>query len=314
MREPPHPNLLNRAELEAQAALHLANQIGLLTDLANYGSNLVVRAYNSSPKKVADIIVCGVLLKQIVSMLDATQILLAAGNSHAAFLPARSAWEASVYIDWILSGDNERRASCYLVGNFREERSWASRVTPSTPEEAIFSKITDSIGLDILANHPNITAEANAHLAEVNRILSQPLLKTIDYEFQMLRGKKKRDPEWYELDGMKSIRQIAEAVGRLAEYECFYSKGSQVTHTGNYRDHVLFKDDQIRFKPIRHLEPANMLLNFAVPVALGTYKRVLLKYRPGEIAALTQKYRDEWRDPFINIPSFKYDFSQDSDS
>ena len=308
MRETPHPAILDRAEPEAQAKQHLARQLELLTDLADYGSNLVIRAFSSSPKKMAEVIVCGVLLKQVVAMVDATQVLLAAGNSHAAFLPARSAWEASVYLDWILSGDSERRANCYLVGNYRDERLWVSRVTPGTAEESAFSQITKSIGLDVLANRPTLAAEAAVHLAEVNRILSQPALQAIDAEFLTLRGRRKRDPDWYELDGMKSIRMIAESVGRVAEYEAFYSKGSQVTHTGTYKDHIRFKDGQVRFKPIRHLESANLLINFAVSVAFGTYIRVLSRYRPGEIGALTKKYIEDWRDPFLNVTQIKYDF------
>lgn len=308
MNESAHPAILNREEPEGHAKEHLAPQLQLLADLASYGSNLVIRAFNSSPKKMAEVIACGVLLKQVVAMVDATQVLLASGCGHAAFLPARSAWEASVYLDWILSGNSERRASCYLVGNYRDERVWVARVTPGTPEESAFSQIAKSIGLDVPTKRPNLAAEAATHLAEVNRILAQPSLQAIDAEFQAVRGKRRRDPEWYELDGMKSIRDIAKDLDRLAEYEAFYSKGSQVTHTGSYKDHIRFLDGQVRFKPIRHLADANLLLNFTVSVAFGTYKRVLTRYRPGEIKALTKKYIEDWRQPFLNAQKLSYDF------
>jgi hypothetical protein len=308
MKEAAHSAILNREEPEAHAAKHLAPQLELLADLADYGSNLVIRAFNSSQKQMAEIIACGVLLKQVVAMVDAVQVLLSAGCGHAAFLPARSAWEASLYLDWILSGDSERRASCYLVGNYRDERFWVARVTPGTPEESAFSQISKSIGLDVLAERPTLVSEAERHLAEVNRVLAQPSLQAIDIEFQEVRGKRKRDPEWYELDGMKSIREIAKTLDRLAEYEAFYARGSQVTHTGTYKDHVRFADGQVRFKPIRHLADVNLLLNFTISVAFGTYKRVLERYRPGEIGALTKKYAEDWRTPFLNVTQIKYDF------
>lgn len=308
MKESAHPAILNQTEPEALAKEHLAPQLDLLSDLAAYGSNLVIRAFDSSPKQMAEVIVCGVLLKQVVAMVDATQVLLSAGCCHVAFLPARSAWEASLYLDWILSGDSERRASCYLVSNYRDERVWAARVTPGTAEEAAFSQVSKSIGLDMPVNRPTIAAEAATHLLEVNRILAQPALQAIDVEFQQARGRRKRDPEWYELDGMKSIRDIAKAQDRLAEYEAFYSKGSQVTHTGTYKDHIRFADGQVRFKPIRHLADANLLLNFIGSVALNTYKRVLTRYRPGEVAALTKKYVEDWREPFLNAKVLNYNF------
>lgn len=308
MREHPHTAILNREEPRAVAEQHFEKQVDLLRDIANYGSNLVVRAFNSSQKKMAEVIVCGVLLKQVVAMVDAVEVLLSSGCGHAAFLPARTAFEASIYLDWILAGDSERRATRYIVGNYRDERLWAARVIPGTTEEAAFTQIAKTLGLDIHANRPTLSSDATAHLAEVNRILAQPELQVIDHEFTTMKKKRTRDPEWYELDGLKSIRQLAEKVGRLPEYEFFYSKGSQVTHTGSYKDHIRFIDGQVRFKPIRHLADVNMLLNFVVSLAIGTYMKILKQYRPDELAAFGKKYIEDWRDPFQNVVSVKYDF------
>ncbi len=308
MLEKPHPAILNRDEPIAVAAEHFAKQTALLRDLANYGSNLIIRAFDSSPKKMAEVVVCGVLLKQGVAMVDAVEVLLTAGCGHASFLPARTAFEASIYADWILQADSEKRATRYIVANFRDERLWTARVTPGTVEEAAFTQIANNLGLDIHAKRPTLAADATTHLAEVDRILAQPELLAVDLEFTAARRKRKRDPEWYELDGLSSIRQIADKVQRLPEYEFFYSKGSQVAHTGSYKDHIRFSSGQVRFKPIRHLADVNMLLNFVVSNCLATYKRVLSQYRPGELDAYARKYREDWREPFQNVVVVNYDF------
>lgn len=308
MREQPHSAILNREEPRVVAEQYFSKQTELLRDMADYGSNLIVRAFNSSPKKMADVVMCGVLLKQIVAMVDAVEVLLASGCGHAAFLPARTAFEASIYLDLILAGDSERRATRYVVGNYRDERLWAARAIPGTTEQVAFTQIAKTLGLDIHANRPSLASDARAHLAEVNRILAQPALQAIDQEFTTAKKKRKHDPEWYELDGLTSIRKVAEAVGRLPEYEFFYSKGSQVTHTGSYKDHVRFADGQVTLKPIRHLADVNMLLNFIVSLSIGTYMKVLKLYRPGEVTAFGKKYIEDWRDPFQNVVSVKYDF------
>lgn len=308
MNEAPHPAILNRQEAQSVADQHFAKQTALLRDLANYGSNLVIRAFESSPKKMAEVVICGVLLKQIVAMADACEVLLTAGCGHAAFLPARAAFEASIYIDLILSGDSERRATRYVVANYRDERLWASRATPGTAEELAFMQVTQALGVDIHANRPTLANDASAHLKEVDRILAQPSLAAINQEFITARGKRKRDPEWYELDGIKSIRQVADTVGRSPEYDFFYAKGSQVAHTGTYKDHVRFADGQVVFKPVRHLADVNMLLNFIVSVCVGSYKRTLERYRPGETTAFTAKYVKDWREPFMNATPVKYNF------
>lgn len=308
MLEKPHLAILNRDEATSVATTHFSKQTALLKDLANYGSNLVIRAFDSSPKGMAEVIVCGVLLKQVAAMVDATDVLLSAGCCQAAFLPARTAFEASVYIDFMLSGDSELRATRYYVGNLRDQKVWAARATPGTVEALGFDPISKQLGIDLHARNPQLASVAATNTAEVVRILAQPNLASIDQEFDAARGKSKRDRDWYELDGFKSIRAVAQDVGRLPEYDVFYSRGSQVTHTGTYKDHVRFADGQVRFKPIRHLADVNMLLNAIVTVALGTYARVLKRYRPGEFIAFSRKYTEDWRGPFQNVQPVAYDF------
>jgi hypothetical protein len=112
MQEVAHSAILNRGEATNVVEEHFSSQTALLRDLANYGSNLIIRAFDSSPKKMAEVVICGVLLKQVVAMVDAVEVLLSAGCGHAAYLPARAAFEASVYSDWMLFSDGERKATC----------------------------------------------------------------------------------------------------------------------------------------------------------------------------------------------------------
>jgi hypothetical protein len=308
MNETPHPAVLDPEAAIAVVEEHFSSQTALLRDLANYGSSLVIRAFNSSPKKMTEAIVVGVHLKQIVAMVDAVEVLLSAGCGHAAFLPARTAFEASVYADWIMESDSERRATRYLVANYRDERLWATRAIPGTTEEKAMSQVTAMLGFNVHSNHPGLAVDGAKHLADVNRILSQPSLKPIDKEFDVARGKRKRDPEWYELDGLLSIRHVADKVGRLPEYTFFYSKGSQVTHTGSFKDQIRFKSGEIRFLPIRHVEDAKMLINFVCASAFATYRKVLERYRPGELSAFGRKYLEDWQEPFLNIKDVKSNF------
>ena len=308
MPEKPLAGILNREEAAKHAQEHFSDQIALLRDLSDYGSNLVFRAFNSSPRDLPAIVACGVLLKQVVAMLDAVYALVAAGMVHGAFLPARAAFEASVYLDWVLFSDTGRKATAYIVSNYRDERLWVARVTKGTSEEAVFDSISKSIGLDIHARRPTLAADAQKHLAEVNGILAQKDFAAMDNVFDHAKGKKKYDPEWYQLCGAKSIRQVAEQVGRLPEYEFFYSKGSQITHTASYKDHIRFAKGQVHFKPIRHLQGIDTLLNFVVGIAVRSFQNTLKYYRPEEGPAFSKKYVEEWRKPFLSVKKVKYTF------
>jgi hypothetical protein len=308
MQEPPHLAILDREVARAAVDEHFAAQTALLRDVANYGSNLVVRSFEASPRAMADIIICGVLLKQVVAMIDALEVLLSAGCGNAAFLPARTAFEASVYIDWIMKSDSERRATRYLVANLRDERHWAKVAIPGTAEANSMNAVTSLLGLNVNSNRQELAADATNHLAEINRILAQGGLKAIDKEFDMARKGKMHDPAWYELDDVASVRQLAKLVNRLPEYTFFYSKGSQVAHSGRYKDHLRFGNQEVRFVPVRHIADINMLLNHACTSAFSTYKKVLERYRPGEVSAFGRKYLEDWQRPFMNAKDVNYVF------
>ncbi len=307
MLETPHLGILDRDETVSLVREHFGAQVLLLKDLTDYGTNLILRAFNSSERALPDVLVCGVLLKHVVTMTDAAQILLDQGAVLAAFLQARSAFEASIYADWICYSDSERKARCYLVANYRAERLWARRVIRGTSEEQAFTPLAASLGLDIHASRPTLASEAEQHLAEVNRVLAQPNLADVDTEFnEWARTHRGNDPEWYKLAGANSIRQVARQVSRLPEYSFFYTRGSDTTHAASYKLHIRFQSGRVNFKPVRNLENVHELLNFLVATVIHTYRSVLQRYRPTELEAFARKYADDWRTPFLSIPRVEH--------
>jgi len=146
LKEKEFRQIIDREKHKQDARQIFHKQIELLVDLVNYGSNLMVRAYDSSKKKLEDVIVIGVLLKQVISMMDATEILASHGSPQPAFLQARSAFEASIYIDWILKSEAEKKAKYYYVSNLRNVRLWTLRYLKGTQENNAFSQsISDLI-------------------------------------------------------------------------------------------------------------------------------------------------------------------------
>ena len=88
-----------------------------------------------------------ILLRQAVAMLDGVGILLANGATHAANLQMRALFEASVYMDWILLNDSERKADYYYVHNLRRKRIWALRTQPGSPESQEFITMMNKAGV-----------------------------------------------------------------------------------------------------------------------------------------------------------------------
>lgn len=312
MKEPPHPTLLDRDAAAKAIAEGYGPQLDMLTDMVNYASNLIPRAYEGSERKLRDVIVCFVLLKQFASMLDAVEVLLRAGAVHAAFVPARAAFEASLYVEWMLVSDGEKKAAYYFVGNVRAERLWGMRVVQGTPESAQFLEEMRQLGDDILSKYSSLDAEGRMHVIEADAILKQPSFTSVNDQFEAWMSAHSRagrpplhEPDWYKVLGKPSIRSIAKELQRLPEYLIYYGKGSQVVHSSTYKQHVQFDKGGTVGHPIRSLSDAHTLLNFVFSNAMQTFMRVLAFYRNRELAIYGRKYMEDWRNPFTHIPSTK---------
>jgi len=175
VREKEFKLILDRAKHEADVKQHFSKHLDLLIDLANYGSNLVPRAHDSSKKKLEDHIVIGVLLKQVVAMIDAVEILISKGAVDPANLQARSAFEASLYIDWFLKGEPEKKAKYYYVSNLRNQRLWALRFKTGTKEEEIFAESLRGLEKYIkTADLDSVERLADEQLTEIDKLLAKP--------------------------------------------------------------------------------------------------------------------------------------------
>jgi hypothetical protein len=308
MRESEFKPILDRDKHERDVKQYFSKHIDLLVDLANYGSNLIPRVYDSSNKKLEDIVIIGVLLKQVVSMIDAVEILISKGAVGPANLQARAAFESSIYIDWILMNESEKKAKYYYVSNLRTQRLWALRLKAGTPEREVFSRTFQYLEKHLKATSlENIEEQATEALSKIDSLLTRNGWKEINLEFDRRKDKKTgAERYWYRMLGITSIRQLAEQVGRLGEYDLFYSRSSEVMHATSYRDHIQFDKGIVFFEPIRQLKDMHNLLRFITSVALSTYMSVLKHYRCGELSHFTRKYVRDWRGAFLNIPTVSY--------
>ena len=305
MKEKELKHLLDREKHKGGAREIYAKQIELLIDLANYGSNLVLRAYDSSRKRLEDVIVIGVLLKQVVSMLDAVEVLVSHGVINPASLQVRCAFEASLYIDFILAEDAEEKAKYYYVANLRNKRLWELRYIRGSGEREAFSHVYEYLEGHMESDNPQISDEIKKDIKDIDRVLKQYNL--INEIYEKMRAKKTGEEAfWYKAYRVKTLRQMAEMVGRLPEYDIFYPAGSEVMHSMSYRDHVRLSKGMITFEPIRFLEGACSVLQNIIGITLSSYQSILKHYRYGELNSFRTKYIEDWKDGFQNMPEVTY--------
>jgi hypothetical protein len=293
--------LLDRERASADVKQHLSPWINLLRDVTNYGTNLIPRCFSSSEKKLKDVVVIGILLRQAVAMLDGVEILLSQGAVHAASLQMRALFEAYVYMEWMLENDTEKKAHYYYVHNLRRKRLWADRAQPGSRAATDFAAIMGNL---MVQPDQQAQEEAKDQIGQIDKLLSRAEFSQINQDFD-LRRKGNRDPAWYIPLGQKSLAAIIRAIKKESLY-VFYSLASEVMHVAAYDPHVKFKDEKVTFEPIRYLKRFESVLRFSISVAILTYMRILKEYRPGELPAFGRKYKENWQKEFMNFLNIKY--------
>lgn len=303
MPENPHPVLHSRDQSIDFVLQHYAPQLELLVQMVNYSSNLIPRAFESSKKQMFDLMVCFGFLKQFASMLDAAEILLRAGAVHASFVPLRVAFEASLYLEWLLVSDGAKKATYYYVGDIRKERIWGLRAQGATLE-ANFFKDMGQLSTDLAANRSTLKDDGVKQVADTERILSLPEYAETNKAFDAFKKKAgiKHEPEWYKVLGKRNIKAIASELQRLPEYIIYYGQASIVTHSASYKDQLRFKSKGVSAKPIRHVADIHTAFNYAFTTAMHVFHRVLVFYRHEELVQFSMTYMNEWRTAFRNIP------------
>lgn len=297
--ESPYKGFLDRENVVRAVKEQLKPWCDLVEDVANYGSNLIPRCFASSDRKLKDTVVLAILLRQVVAMLDSVHIHLSNGACYSAQLPTRALFEASVYIDWVLLGDSERKSLYYYVHNLRRKRLWVKRIQDDSAESKEFTRVMENAGVHL---GTDLVKQSNEQLKEIESVLSQPKLAEVSADFEKLAGKRNRERAWYVPLGPRTLRAVAKAVERLGEYITLYSSASQVMHGSAYEQHIAIGKGAITFQPIRTVEGFETVLRFSVTAALSTYRKVLQEYRPGELENFGRKYREKWQQNFMNIP------------
>ncbi|MCI0615210.1 DUF5677 domain-containing protein [bacterium] len=305
MRDNPFLALLDRDTVVFDVKKHFQDEIDLLQELVNYGTNLIPRCFSSSDRQIADIIILPVLLKHVVTMLDGIEILVSQGAIFSAHVPARSHFEACLYIKWILKDDSETRAKQYYIWHLRQKRNWAKRIIKGHKEHEKFFKSIAKFGPGLKKKQEALENEAKKQVKEIDRLLNSAVYEEIDKEFEN-RETKGSPVSWFTPRGPRSISDLASRLDHRAEYDILYSHYSKIMHGVALSEHIVLGNDQASFKPIRNLQGISGLVTTVLSFTLEIYRIILSHYRREELQNFKTKYVNEWRKRFRVTKNVEY--------
>lgn len=305
--------ILNRAEARSHVAQHFTSRLAVLKSITDYGTHLIPRCWVSSPRTIREMVVLPVLLKQIVGMIDAASVQLAEGCVEPSMLQLRSAFEASIYLDWILVSRPRSRARAYYVWNTRRTLRWNLRALNGTREKKAFSKDLAGLTIHATLHTPEKQEELRAEVDRITAHLAQPENAAWNKRFDERRGKRLHDVEWYQVlfKKRRSLAFLARAVKRMPDYRIIYELGSEVMHSSKSSSHVRVRPDgTLGIHSLRELTDMPFVSQMLMGVAFRAYTSALRAYRPQELETFSRKYVEEWRKVFLSSVSVSYQYHE----
>lgn len=306
--EKPDLQIIDRERAIKEVREHFSDQINLLEDVTNYGSQIITRILDEEQKGLDYFVVISILFKHILTMLDSIATQVSHGNIISAHLQARSNLEVALYIEWILKEDTLKRSKYYYVSYYRKEKERILNYIKNKLKNTKLAQKIESYRNKIEDIPKDIDKAFLDELNRIDAILNRPDLVDIRKDFENIEAKRKNKQivDWYVPTGINNLRKLADELKLTEKHYLFYNNYSKLMHGVAINEHVSFNNGKIYLKPLRELIGIDTLITTVLADIFRCYKLVIQKYLPGETKNFAEKYIKKWQKSFMNIKSVTY--------
>ena len=243
-----------------------------------------------------------VLYRHLIELVDGIETLFSASCVDAAVPLLRSAFEASLSLDYILQDNYAQRSLSWTCGYVHARIAAHQRLDGNTSAgrdmAAAWSR-ENTHGIDLVPT-PYDSVDP---VAKLNVVLGRPGLQPIEAEYQRLLQQRGRrgPPEWFQLfDGPANRRQLAMVVGREAEYLSLYGEWSNFSHGADASPYLRAgaQPGEAAFLAVRSPHNIQHRAALAVGMMVRSTRQVIGHFRHGEdlSAWYNREIRGGWND------------------
>ncbi len=277
----PLDSILDRDLSIAEAQDILLTATPLMRELVNNGTNVFGRCAQS-PSGGADVDLAPMALyRHVLEMTDAVEVLTANCCAAPALPIVRSSFEGLLSLDYIFESDAdyEKRSLSWLAEYNRSRIAFYMSLLPDSDRGKQFrAAIAKDKSVNDLLSFP--TEDVQTAIDNLERLMNKDHFRDIQTEFERLG---KRVP-WHGLfGGPPNTQQLANHVGRDAQYDFLYRVWSRVAHARDFSAFLTpVSKTEAGLARIRNPEPIRDVTVFASTFMLDATRKVLLRFRPEE--------------------------------
>lgn len=295
MTDSPFLPLLNR-QFAIKSIQKYSMQLELLEDLVNFGSSLMPRLVPDGAETPTDGLLVFHLAREVIVQIDTLQVLLANGCVPGAASVCRSLVEKHHLCLWSLSGDLERKMQHLFVGGLRSDRQRARAAMSGHKENDALGSLKHQLA------QTHIPGQSAQRSKVIDDRLKLSDVADIDSAFDKLSAKLGYDPSWAAVycsnraqnKHRGSSRRIAEEIGKLADYQIYYTDYSTRTHGQAVLSNIAIGNGHIDVANIRDVDDFKTTYFLAINYAFELYKALLEHYLPSEVPAFCAMAIKNW--------------------
>lgn len=280
MYDKPH-DVVNR-DISNEALSDYLNQTSTKIDLlVNFGSWLFMWCSKDNRLSTEDKIVCLVLLRRALEIIDSISILIRHSSIDVSKVLLRSLIELLFEFEYLVKEDSSRRSTCYIVWYMNQMLELKKSFDPESKEGKRFYS---AIKLDKYMHKLNPTKPTTLDLEieNISEIIEE--YKETNDEYRKTQRKSKRNFPWYAMyDGPKNAFELTKQIQLNGFYEYLFRHLSKTTHNTDLFQGVLNEskeDGQIGVIQIRSPMDINFVTTYTISFSLGLYNLMIEHFFP----------------------------------
>lgn len=289
--------LLNRDMAIAENRELIDKWSPYLVDLVNYATNLYMRCEKSLSKETGTPLSLFMLFYFIIQAADGIQVLVSRCCFDAAIPMARSHWEGSLQMEWMVKSDFERRSAAYLALYYKGIHDFNESLDPNTERgknlRAQRKKYLYQADIPLLDDPPK---DLQNQQSQIRKMLGKTKFKEVLDVFPAgSRGPRK----WYSVDeGPVNLEQLANKLDRAIEYDILYRHFSDLAHGADVGRALAAHEGRLYHAPMRSATHREVVCLTTSSGIIQAIKWMANRYRQGEdtdtgIREIVRKYRPE---------------------
>ena len=297
MPSKPLKALLNRDMAVAENRELIDKWSPYLESLVNYATYLYMRCEKSLDNETGTPLSLFMLFYFIIQAADGIQALVSRCCFDAAIPIARSLWEGTLQMEWMLKSDFERRSAAYLALYYKGIHDFNESLDPNTERgkniRAKRKKYLYQTDIPLLDEPP---PDLQNQQTQIRKMLCKPKFKEVLDAFSAgSRGSRK----WYSVDdGPLNLEQLANKLDRAIEYDTLYRHFSDLAHGADVGRALTAHEGRLYHAPMRSTSHHDLVCLTASSGLIQAIKWIADRYRQEEdtdkdIREIVRKYRPE---------------------